>query len=217
MAALPSWLQNYLGANIWSIIEDLILWLLYLLGLSLCNLFQSILFCFGWLLHLHVELIILSFCSAFLRFSCSPLSRAPSPSSWSPAAGCWSPAASRPLAPVFSITKKKSRRSYLHLLLLDPSLHLARLKPIGHLCLSLGRVHLREFSLQYSQYPPANMFSAIFTISTENIEWWHQQASSLSSSHLNVISCFLQLKVPLGTSNLGVIWKFCLNWCQIWC
>ena len=202
----------------WSTIEDLILWLLYLLGLSLCNLFQSVFFCFGWLLHLQVEFIILFFISALLTLSflvhlrvelllllhdlllldvdlLLPLDH----------------------LHLATITKKKSRRSYLHLLLLDPSLHLARLKPIGHLCLSLGRVHLREFSLQYSQYPPANMFSAIFTISTENIEWWHQQASSLSSSHLNVISCFLQLKVPLGTSNLGVIWKFCLNWCQIWC
>ena len=151
-----------------------------------------------------------------MTLSCSPLSRAPSPSSWSPAAGCWSPAASRPLAPVFSITKKKSRRSYLHLLLLDPGLYLARLKPIGHLCLSLGRVHLWEYSLQYSQhsqYSRATIFTTIFTISTwENIQWWHQQVS-LSNFHLNVISCFLQLKVPLGTSNLGVIWKFCLNWC----
>ena len=98
--------------------------------------------------------IIFHQCPPDIIFSCSPSSRAPSPSSWSPAAGCWSPAASRPLAPVFSITKKKSRRSYLHLLLLDPGLHLARLKPIGHLCLSLGRVHLQICFLQYSQYPP---------------------------------------------------------------
>ena len=227
-------------------IEDSILVLLYLFGLSLCNLFQAILFCFGWLLHLQVELFIichicitvivikylslLSFIISNLFFCLTwwyLLTLESSSFSFFMISCCWiliscclsttctwaSPQLQRGniswrsckttsyliLSHLISLISSHlilSRKSHLHLLLLDPGLHLACLEPIRHLCLSLRSVHLQaEYSL---------MVQAEFSF---NIHWWPHHLPFQYSLMIRTLVSFKASpqyhKLPSSTQSLS--------------
>ena len=89
-----------------------------------------------------------------------------------------------------------SWRSHLHLLLLDPGLHLACLEPIRHLCLSLRRVHLHaEYSL---------MVQAKFSF---NIHWWPHHLPFQYSLMIRTLVSFKPSpqyhKLPSSTQSLS--------------